>query len=100
MLHGFWCTLPNFNPYTVSSDPGQDLADEALSVLMGGHRHGGLGLIRVQFLLQMELTSLLVQDEGDSYSLPPTLDDDDVLYSAGSISLTLFTPCTSIIGSS
>jgi hypothetical protein len=36
-LHGFWRTLPNFNPYTVSSDPGQDLADEALSVLMGGH---------------------------------------------------------------
>jgi hypothetical protein len=34
-LHGYWRTLPNFNPYTVTSDPGQDLADEALSVLMG-----------------------------------------------------------------
>ncbi|KAI0285550.1 hypothetical protein BC826DRAFT_873268, partial [Russula brevipes] len=33
-LHGFWRTLPNFNPYTVSSDPGQDLSDAALSVLM------------------------------------------------------------------
>lgn len=36
-LHGLWRTLPNFNPYTVSSDPGQDLAGEAFSVLMGGH---------------------------------------------------------------
>jgi hypothetical protein len=35
-LHGFWRTLPNFNPYTVTSDPGQDLADEALVVLIGG----------------------------------------------------------------
>jgi hypothetical protein len=35
-LHGFWRTLPNFNPYTVTSDPGQGLANEAHSVLMGG----------------------------------------------------------------
>jgi hypothetical protein len=75
------------------------LADEALSVLMGGHGHGGLGLVRVWFLLRMELTSLPVQDEGDPYSLPPTPDDDDVLCSAGSTSLTPFTPCTSIVGS-
>lgn len=77
------------------------MADEALSVLMGGHAsgHGGLGLVRVQFLLRMELTSLPVQDEGDSYSLPPTPDDDDVLRSAGSTSVTPFTPCTSIVGS-
>jgi hypothetical protein len=39
--------LPNFNPYTVSSDPGQDLADEAVSVLMGGAGHDDLGLVRV-----------------------------------------------------
>jgi hypothetical protein len=38
-LHGLWRTLPNFNPYTVSSEPGQDLAGEALSVLLGGHGH-------------------------------------------------------------
>ena len=38
-LHGYWQTLPNFNPYTVTSDPGQDLADEAHSVLLGGHKH-------------------------------------------------------------
>ncbi|KAI0272147.1 hypothetical protein BGY98DRAFT_922230 [Russula aff. rugulosa BPL654] len=35
-LHGFWRTLPNFNPYTITSDPGQGLANEAHSVLMGG----------------------------------------------------------------
>ncbi|KAN0118820.1 hypothetical protein V8E52_004931 [Russula decolorans] len=46
-LHGFWRTLPNFNPYTISSDPGQDLADEAVSVLMGGAGHDDLGLVRV-----------------------------------------------------
>ena len=34
-LHGYWRTLPNFNPYTVSSEPGRDLAGEAQSVLLG-----------------------------------------------------------------
>ena len=28
-LHGFWRTLPNFNPHVVSSEPGQDLEREA-----------------------------------------------------------------------
>lgn len=28
-LHGFWRTLPSFNPYSVSSEPGQDLVREA-----------------------------------------------------------------------
>lgn len=32
-LHGFWRTLPNFNPFTVSSEPGQDLSTEALSLV-------------------------------------------------------------------
>jgi hypothetical protein len=49
-LHGYWRTLPNFNPYTVSSDPGQDLAGEAHSVLMGGCGSGNLGLVSIQFL--------------------------------------------------
>ncbi|KAJ7827203.1 hypothetical protein B0H13DRAFT_2373968 [Mycena leptocephala] len=34
-LHGFWRTLPNFNPYTVSSEPGQDIADQALALITG-----------------------------------------------------------------
>lgn len=46
-LHGYWRTLPNFNPYTVSSDPGQDLADDACSVLMGDRGLGDLGLVCV-----------------------------------------------------
>jgi hypothetical protein len=49
-LHGYWRTLPNFNPYTVSSDPGQDLADEALSVLLGGHGHCDSDMVCVRFL--------------------------------------------------
>lgn len=32
-LHGFWRTLPNFNPYTASSEPGQDLAAKALALV-------------------------------------------------------------------
>ncbi|KAH9974182.1 hypothetical protein BGW80DRAFT_1128570, partial [Lactifluus volemus] len=32
-LHSFWCTLPNFNPYTTSLEPGQDLAAEALALV-------------------------------------------------------------------
>ncbi|KAJ7085306.1 hypothetical protein C8R44DRAFT_752903 [Mycena epipterygia] len=34
-LHGFWRTLPNFNPFTVSSEPGQDIAEQALALLTG-----------------------------------------------------------------
>lgn len=34
-LHGYWRTLPNFNPFTVSSEPGQDLEEEARQ-----HIHG------------------------------------------------------------
>ncbi|KAH9052850.1 hypothetical protein EDB87DRAFT_1549759, partial [Lactarius vividus] len=34
-LHGFWHTLPSFNPYAVSSEPGQDLEGKALGVLFG-----------------------------------------------------------------
>jgi hypothetical protein len=70
-LHGFWRTLPNFNPYTVTSDPGQGLADEALGVLMGGQEHRDLSL----------------------HSLPtmgstPDLDVDGVIGSSGSTPLT------------
>ena len=32
-LHGFWWTLPNFNPHTASSEPGQDLAADALFLI-------------------------------------------------------------------
>ena len=32
-LHGFWRTLPNYNPYTVSSDPSQDIEGEAQELL-------------------------------------------------------------------
>ncbi|KAJ7233813.1 hypothetical protein C8J57DRAFT_1532137 [Mycena rebaudengoi] len=35
-LHGYWRTLPNFNPFTVSSEPGQDVAAQALALLMDG----------------------------------------------------------------
>ena len=34
-LHGFWRTLPNSNPYTASSEPGQDLAADALALING-----------------------------------------------------------------
>ncbi|KAH9048859.1 hypothetical protein EDB84DRAFT_1556532 [Lactarius hengduanensis] len=34
-LHGFWRTLPSFNPHTVLSEPSQDLQDEAIGVLFG-----------------------------------------------------------------
>ncbi|KAJ7642519.1 hypothetical protein B0H17DRAFT_836452, partial [Mycena rosella] len=31
-LHGFWRTLPNFNPTVVDSEPGLDVAAEALKL--------------------------------------------------------------------
>ncbi|KAI0264294.1 hypothetical protein BGY98DRAFT_1103566 [Russula aff. rugulosa BPL654] len=68
-LHGFWRTLPNFNPYTVTSDPGQGLANEAHLVLMGG-------------LCDLDL------DESGFYSLATTPDVDDA---TGSTSVTPFT---------
>jgi hypothetical protein len=94
------------------------LAEEALSVLMGGGAHGNLGLeggahgdlglgggahgdlglVCVQFLSWICLILLLVQDEGDFYS-PHTISpvDDDVIHSA---SPTLVTPFPSTAGSS
>jgi len=32
-LHGFWHTLQNFNPYTASSEPEQNLAAEAFTFI-------------------------------------------------------------------
>src|SRR6266852_5424371 len=49
-LHGFWRTLPNFNLYTVTSDPGQDLADEVLSVLIGGQDNHNLVCINCFYM--------------------------------------------------
>ena len=34
-LHGFWQTLPNFNLYTASLEPGQNLAADALALIQG-----------------------------------------------------------------
>ncbi|KAH9023311.1 hypothetical protein EDB84DRAFT_1247596, partial [Lactarius hengduanensis] len=34
-LHGFWRTLPSFNPHLVSSEPGQDLEGDAMETLFG-----------------------------------------------------------------
>lgn len=34
-LHGFWRTLPSFNPNAVSSEPGQHLESEAAELLFG-----------------------------------------------------------------
>jgi len=31
-LHGYWRTLPNYNPITVTSDPGQDLESDAVAL--------------------------------------------------------------------
>ncbi|KAH8981346.1 hypothetical protein EDB86DRAFT_2812974, partial [Lactarius hatsudake] len=42
-LHGFWRTLPSFNPHTVSSEPGQDLQDEAIGVLFGNKDKAEVG---------------------------------------------------------
>ncbi len=33
-LHGFWRTLPNFNPFTVTSGHGQDIAEDAQQQLL------------------------------------------------------------------
>ncbi|KAH9011332.1 hypothetical protein EDB84DRAFT_1590706 [Lactarius hengduanensis] len=34
-LHGFWRTLPSFNPHSVSSEPGQDLEGDTMETLFG-----------------------------------------------------------------
>ena len=62
-LHGFWHTLPNFNPYTVSSEPGQDLAAEAQSVLLAGGAAGGdsrrdIEMVRIFFICRC--TNLII----------------------------------------
>jgi len=35
-LHGYWRTLPNYNPLTVTSEPDQDLEGGALELFKGG----------------------------------------------------------------
>jgi len=35
-LHGYWCTLLNYNPLTVTSEPDQDLEGGALELFEGG----------------------------------------------------------------
>ena len=35
-LHGYWRTLPNYNPLTVSLEPGQDLKAQAMALLNAG----------------------------------------------------------------
>jgi hypothetical protein len=76
------------------------LADEALSVLMGGDGHGDLGLVCVLLHLQLQLTSLLIQDEGDPYSLGTTLDVDNAIPPVSSTLVTPFTPLSSVASSS
>jgi hypothetical protein len=44
----YWHTLQQ---YAVSSEPGQNLVEEALSVLMG--RHGNIGLVGTQLFSRM-----------------------------------------------
>ncbi|KAH9024671.1 hypothetical protein EDB84DRAFT_1440628 [Lactarius hengduanensis] len=39
-LHGFWRTLPSFNPHSVSSEPGQDLEGDAMETLFGNQVNG------------------------------------------------------------
>lgn len=36
-LHGYWRTLPNFNPLTVTSEPGQDLEADAVELFGRAH---------------------------------------------------------------
>lgn len=36
-LHGYWRTLPNFNPLTVTSEPDQDLEGGALDLFQNGN---------------------------------------------------------------
>jgi len=31
--HGYWCTIPSFNPTIFNSEPGQDLEGEAIWLL-------------------------------------------------------------------
>lgn len=33
-LHGFWYRMPNYNPKTTSSEPGQQFGEEARRLLM------------------------------------------------------------------
>ena len=42
-LHGLWRTLPNFNPFTVSSEPGQRLDEDAQDLLFPSHTGAGSG---------------------------------------------------------
>ena len=40
LLHGFWRTIPNFNPHMVSSEPSQDLGAKAQDLLFPSRGNG------------------------------------------------------------
>ena len=42
-LHGFWRTLPNFNPHAVSSEPGQDLEGKGRELMFAPCGNGNAG---------------------------------------------------------
>lgn len=78
-LHGFWRTLPSFNPHTVSSEPGQDLEGEALGVLFGdqekaqedlaaGDVEEGLGAVGVEELDGLWEVDDHVQHTGEGHT--------------------------------
>jgi hypothetical protein len=79
-LHGYWRTLPNFNPYTVMSDPGQDLADKAHLVLLGGHKRTNSDTVCMWLSLWIHIrliTILAIQDLHFAFSV-----DDNTIASA------------------
>ena len=74
-LHGYWRTLPNYNPVTVTSDPGQDLESDALALIGGTIGDGDDA---------ESMHEEFPPEERANMELDADADDEDEIYVAGS----------------
>ena len=84
-LHGYWRTLPNYNPVTVTSDPGQDLESNAVALV--GMALNGDGNDEESVPDGNELTP----EEPAEIELDPDANADDDMYAADN-GVSLFLP--------
>ena len=72
-LHGFWRTLPNFNPYTASSEPGQDLAADALALIQGRGQDNENDKEEDEAFGADDAQGGAINDEGEDNTIQPEL---------------------------
>jgi hypothetical protein len=66
-LHGFWCTIPNFNPIRATSHPDQNLKEDAMTLLSIMSRKRSADEVAAE------------DDQLDNYLSPEIVDDTNII---------------------